>query len=60
MRKNKWATPVLTVLVRGKREEAVLLACKGTGLGGLTNVYAWCMITPPSSCPVPCNASGTS
>ena len=32
--KKQWQMPQLTVLVRSRAEEAVLAACKGTGLGG--------------------------
>ncbi len=32
LKKKKWTTPQLIILVRGKPEEGVLLACKGVFL----------------------------
>jgi hypothetical protein len=32
--RKTWKTPELTVLVRSRTEEAVLAACKGTGMAG--------------------------
>ena len=37
--KKQWTQPKLTVLVRSKREEAVLVACKG--VGGRVTVEGW-------------------
>lgn len=34
MRKKKWSTPLLTVLVRGKPEERALSGCKHYTAGG--------------------------
>jgi len=33
MKKKKWISPLLTVVVRGRPEERVLDACKGPELG---------------------------
>jgi hypothetical protein len=42
MRKKKWITLVLTVLVRGKPEENCLVGCKGSG-GGPANSNSNCV-----------------
>lgn len=40
-KKEKWGTPKLIVLIRGKSEEAVLSGCKLTSSSGPSNgVYA--------------------
>jgi hypothetical protein len=57
MRKKKWTTPRLTVLVRGKPEESVLCACKG-GFAGPTSNTANCTGGAPS-CAV-CNSTSGS
>jgi len=36
MRRKKWSTPQLVVLVRGKPEEGVLAACKYSNKSGAT------------------------
>ena len=41
MPKKKWETPKLVVLVRGRREEAVLQACKGD-VGGAIGAFFEC------------------
>jgi hypothetical protein len=46
MPKKKWLTPLLTVLVRGKPEEKVLVGCKGPGYtGAFQNVYGRCQVS---------------
>jgi hypothetical protein len=46
--KKQWTQPKLTVLVRSKREEAVLVACKYLGISGpghrdiACNIQGWC------------------
>jgi len=41
MPKKKWSIPCLTVLVKGKPEERVLMFCKGSG-GGPHDLWASC------------------
>ena len=48
MRKKKWATPLLTVLVRGKPEERVLCACKSTSLSGSGDTQSLCKVLSPA------------
>ena len=42
--KSEWHAPELTVLVRRSPEEAVLSACKDSGLGGFNNENNQCHI----------------
>ena len=47
MRKTAWNTPEMTVLARGKPEEAVLYTCKKYGGGGPITGNTSCLnITP--------------
>jgi len=48
-RKIKWVKPKLIVLLRGKPEEAVILACK-TGSGSPGSVWIGCQSTSPAWC----------
>ena len=51
--KREWLEPELIVLVRSKPEEAVLVSCKGNGVGGSAlNVISACML---GNCNVACN-----
>lgn len=58
--KKKWLKPILTVLVRGGGNEAVLASCKNggtTAIFGPANWYRWCIYD--SSSPGYCgNCSG--
>lgn len=47
MTKKAWGTPEMTVLARGKPEEAVLFSCKKLGGGGPVTANTSCLdITP--------------
>lgn len=62
MRKKKWITPVLTVLVKGAPEESVLAGCKHGGVGGPSNYNSSCnmpYLTDPSICSM-CSVCTTS
>jgi len=49
-KKKTWAKPQLIVLVRGKPEESVLLACKTPASGPFTNCrFTNCAITSGTS-----------
>lgn len=62
MRKRKWIIPVLTVLVRGKAEEQVLIGCKGPGYTGASqNVFNLCKVSNDTgACTFLCSAIGQS
>ena len=42
MRKKKWTTPLFTVLVKSKPEEAVLAACKGSAYSSMAHSQSNC------------------
>jgi len=47
MKKKKWEKPKLIVIIRGDRQERVLVACKSQfNGGGPTNIYYGCDILP--------------
>ena len=48
-RKRKWVKPKLIVLLRGKPEETVVLACK-TGSGSPGTAWIGCQATVPAFC----------
>ena len=43
MRKTAWDTPEMTILARGKPEEAVLFSCKKQGGGGPVTGNSSCL-----------------
>jgi hypothetical protein len=43
--RRSWRKPEMTVLVRSRREEAVLGVCKLTGAGGPPSNVAGCLMT---------------
>jgi len=57
MRKKKWSTPLLTILVRGKPEERALTACK-TGASGPGSNWSGCL--DETTCTSYCSASSGS
>ncbi len=60
MRKKKWTTPQLIVLVRGRPEEGVLQGCKTAPVAqGFTNVFNNCR-TVVASCTELCFSVGLS
>jgi len=59
MRKKKWSTPLLTVLVKSKPEERVLVGCKGTMAGGPGDAAALCVAMPAGVCN-PCSSTSGS
>ena len=50
MHKKKWRKPKLIVLVRGKKEERVLLQCKGPGASGLVGHNVHCIAGLAGAC----------
>ncbi len=48
MKKKKWCTPRLIVLMRGKAEEGVLTACKSASMSGAIGNKTYCQNPSPS------------
>ena len=52
--KKKWVKPELTVLLRSRPEEAVLVACKREGLGGDPGVLVFICGSKDGVCGTEC------